>query len=89
MKLVASVLAGIGVLAIVVAGFGVAFLFEFDFVADELPWLLTLIIGGIVVGLIFIAIAAVVGAKYNVVTFSGFRANRAGGPVDPSAEEKL
>lgn len=88
MKIVARALAGIGVIAIVVAGFAVAFLLEFDFVVTDLPLIITFIVGGIVVGLVLIAIAAVIGAKYKVVTFSGFRAGQPGAVIDFTPEEK-
>lgn len=60
MRIVARILQGIGVLAILAAGFAVVTFFELDFIAgDLLVPLLVAIIGGVVVGVGLIALSAV------------------------------
>src|SRR3954463_2029632 len=89
-KTVARVLSVIGVLAILAAGFAVVTLFEFDFMAgDLLPVLLTVIIGGIVVGVALIGLAALIAPRSRIVSFPLFRSSRAVTLDDPTLEEKL
>ena len=89
MKYVALVLSALGVLCILGAGFGVVVLFELDFLVDELPVLLMVIGGGILVGLVLIGLAAVISPKSRIVSFPLFRRSRVVTPDDPTLEEKL
>ena len=89
MTTVARILSAAGVLAILAAGVAVAIFFELDFVGGDLwPILLTVIIGGIVVGLVLIGIAAVIAPRSTIVSFPLFRSSRAITPDEPTLEEK-
>ena len=89
MKTVARILSVIGVLAILAAGVGVVIFFELDFfVGDLLPALLILVIGGVVLGLVLIGVAALIAPRSRIVSFPLFRSSAAVTPDEPTLEEK-
>jgi hypothetical protein len=91
MKTIARILAGVGVLAILVAGGATALFFELDFIVDgTAPLLLTLIFGGLAVGVVLIVIAAIISPRGSVVQFPLFRAPRSSAPIEtPAPKEDL
>jgi hypothetical protein len=84
MKILARILQGVGLLAILAAGAGLVVLFELDFlVGDYLLAFIIGIVGGIVGGVILIAISAVVAPGSAKVSFPMFRPSRSIDGVDP------
>lgn len=89
MKILARILQGIGLLAILAGGFGLAAWFELDFLdGDYLVPILIGIIAAIVVGVILIAISAVVSPGSAKISFPMFRSSRSVDGVDPDPQDK-
>lgn len=89
MKILARILQGLGLLAILAAAAGIVILFELDFiVGDFLVPILIGIVAGIVVGVGLIAFSAVVSPGSAKVSFPMFRPSQSVDGVDPDPQDK-
>lgn len=89
MRILARILQGVGILAILAAGVGIVTLFELDFFVGDL--LVPLLIGigaGIVLGVALIAFSAVLAPGTARVSFPMFRPSRSIDGVDPDPQDK-
>ena len=89
MKILARIVQGVGLLAILAAGAGLVILFELDFLVGEyLPAILIGIVAGVVVGVALIALSAVLAPGTAKVSFPMFRPSRSIDGIDADTEEK-
>lgn len=89
MKIVARILQGVGLLAILAAGAAIVILFELDFLEGALlvPGIVG-IVAGIVGGVLLIALSAVVAPGSAKVSFPMFRRSTSIDGVELDLEEK-
>ena len=89
MKILARILQGVGLLAILAGGVGLAAWFELDFLDGEyLVPILIGIVAAVVIGVVLIAISAVVSPGSAKISFPMFRPSRSIDGVDPEPEDK-